>query len=374
MHASTSLFGTMNGGLYTGASGDTLAASVNSFSPIKSSNSSLVDVDISTSPPDLVHHSHHSIHHQLQQHHQQQPLHIPAKRATAEVRSGTASLWPVSGTTPIIGYSPTEPTTNGLSSSITNGNHSNTNGNSTSANNNSNTNNNNNNTSSTFGSSLHESPGSYSSSPPRSTTAATSTTSSLISPAAMATSAYHHGSSSHYPSLSSEIRRPPTAGLVDTKPNVSSTAAAAAAASLNFWQSDYHKYSNPSSCLTPTATDCQASFAAAHQAAAWNYPHPGQYLTSPEQAAAEARRHMDSGFHAADYTRLQYPHDGIYTHPPGKNFYVRNSPPLSFLLRTFSFSPPFPFLWLKISMPTNERHKNPVSQKFIMFLGSAAVT
>jgi hypothetical protein len=41
-------------------------------------------------------------------------------------------------------------------------------------------------------------------------------------------------------------------------------------------------------------------------------------MTSPEQAAAEARRHMDSGFHAADYTRLQYPHDGIYTHPPGK--------------------------------------------------------
>jgi hypothetical protein len=134
----------------------------------------------------------------------------------------------------------------------------------------------------------------------------------------MAASAYHHGPSSHYPGLASEIRRPPTAGLVDTKPNVSSSAAAAAAASLNFWQSDYHKYSNPSSCLTPTASDCQASFAAAHQA--WNYPHPGQYLTTPEQAAAEARRHMDTtGFHAADYTRLQYPHEGIYTHPPGKS-------------------------------------------------------
>ena len=267
MHASSSLFGTMNGGLYAAASGD-LSASVNSFSPIKSSTSSLVDVDISTSPPDLVHHPHHSIHHHLQQHHQQQPLHIPAKRPAPEVRSssGSASLWPVSGTTPIIGYSPTEPTSNGLSSSITNGNHSTTNGNgNSSSSNNNNNNNNNNNSSSTFVGSLHDSPGSYSSSPPRSTTAATSTTSSLISPSAMATSAYHHGSSSHYPSLSSDIRRPPTAGLIDTKPNVSSSAAAAAAASLNFWQSDYHKYSNPSTCLTPTATDCQASFAAAHQ-------------------------------------------------------------------------------------------------------------
>ena len=320
MHASNSLFGTMNGGLYSGTNGDTLAATVNSFSPIKSSSSSLVDVDISTSPPDLVHQSHHSIHHQIQQHHlQQPPLHIPAKRPAPEVRS-TSSLWSVTGTTPLTGYSPTEPTSNGLSGSITtNGNHNNNSG----SNNN---NNNNNSSSSAYVSNIHESPGSYSSSsPPRTSTAVTSSaitssanSSSLISPSSMAASAYHHGPSSHYPSLASEIRRPPTAGLVDTKPNVSSSAAAAAAASLNFWQSDYHKYSNPSSCLTPTASDCQASFAAAHQA--WNYPHPGQYLTTPEQAAAEARRHMDtSGFHAADYTRLQYPHEGIYTHPPGKD-------------------------------------------------------
>ena len=46
-------------------------------------------------------------------------------------------------------------------------------------------------------------------------------------------------------------------------------------------------------------------------------------LTSPEQAAAEAARARQmaadsAGFHAAaDYTRLQYPPDGIYTHPPG---------------------------------------------------------
>jgi hypothetical protein len=105
MHASNSLFGTMNGGLYAASSGDTLSASVNSFSPIKSGSSSLVDVDISTSPPDIVHHSHHSIHHQIQQHHQQQPLHIPAKRPAPEVRTNAgSSLWPVSGTTPIIGY------------------------------------------------------------------------------------------------------------------------------------------------------------------------------------------------------------------------------------------------------------------------------
>ena len=62
---------------------------------------------------------------------------------------------------------------------------------------------------------------------------------------------------------------------------------------------------------------------------AWNYPHPGQYaaaLASPEQAAAEAARARQmaadsaAGFHA-DYTRLQYPPDGIYTHPPGECHY-----------------------------------------------------
>ena len=233
MHASNSLFGTMNGGLYSGTNGDTLATTVNSFSPIKSSSSSLVDVDISTSPPDLVHQSHHSIHHQIQQHHlQQPPLHIPAKRPAPEVRS-TSSLWSVTGTTPLTGYSPTEPTSNGLSGSITtNGNHNNNSG--------SNNNNNNNSSSSAYVSNIHESPGSYSSSsPPRTSTAVTSTaitssanSSSLISPSSMAASAYHHGPSSHYPSLASEIRRPPTAGLVDTKPNVSSSAAAAQAAAL----------------------------------------------------------------------------------------------------------------------------------------------
>ena len=63
-------------------------------------------------------------------------------------------------------------------------------------------------------------------------------------------------------------------------------------------------------------------------AAGWNYPHPGQYpagLTgSSMDEAARARAAqaaMDAtSFHsaAADYSRLQYPHEtGIYTHPPG---------------------------------------------------------
>merc|ERR550532_592733 len=68
------------------------------------------------------------------------------------------------------------------------------------------------------------------------------------------------------------------------------------------------------------ASECSQMSAAnfaAHQAAA---------LTSPEQAAAEAARARQmaadsaAGFHA-DYTRLQYPPDGIYTHPPAGFFF-----------------------------------------------------
>ena len=155
-----------------------------------------------------------------------------------------------------------------------------------------------------------------------------------------ATSPY---STSHYSSLAASaeaVRRggaTPTGGLTDTKPG------------LSFWQNDYHKYAQAATAaVTPStaqvttgtpsvtmahavaASECaqsQMSAAAgfaAHQAAAWNYPHPGQYasaLASPEQAAAEAARARQmaaetAGFHA-DYTRLQYPPDGIYTHPPG---------------------------------------------------------
>jgi hypothetical protein len=163
--------------------------------------------------------------------------------------------------------------------------------------------------------------------------------------AASAASAYP---TSHYSSLaaSEAVRRgaTPTGTPTDTKPG------------LSFWQNDYHKYSVAAASAATTtqpggsssslaasaaavsshsaaaasmaaaaASECNQMTAAAgfaaHQAAAWNYPHHGQYgLASPEQAAAEAARArqmaVDSGFHA-DYTRLQYPPDGIYTHPPG---------------------------------------------------------
>ena len=162
---------------------------------------------------------------------------------------------------------------------------------------------------------------------------------------------------SHYSSFSASeaVRRATPTGTgsssVDTKPG------------LSLWQNDYHKYSQAAaaqasaaasasttsptstsaasgtsgsgtqgSCLTPTAAataasmDAAAGFAAHQTAAAWNYPHPGQYAASalastPEQAAVEAARARQmadtaAGFHA-DYTRLQYPPDGIYTHPPG---------------------------------------------------------
>ena len=163
----------------------------------------------------------------------------------------------------------------------------------------------------------------------------------------MAVSAASPYPSSHYSSLAASaeaVRRggagtpTGTSSLPDTKPT-----------GLNFWQSDYHKYSaaaaasaNPTTtsqgsttasvtmAAAVAASECSQMSAAAgfaaHQAAAWNYPHPGQYaaaLTSPEQAAAEAARARQmaadsaAGFHA-DYTRLQYPPDGIYTHPPGE--------------------------------------------------------
>lgn len=176
------------------------------------------------------------------------------------------------------------------------------------------------------------------------TNGSSASTASLESSMAVsaATSPY---SSSHYSSLAASaeaVRRggaTPTGGAItqDTKPG------------LSFWQSDYHKYSAAAaaSAGTPSTTqgttspsvtmaavaasECSQMSAAAgfaaHQAAAWNYPHPGQYaaaLASPEQAAAEAARARQmaadtAGFHA-DYTRLQYPPDGIYSHPPGKTF------------------------------------------------------
>ena len=65
-----------------------------------------------------------------------------------------------------------------------------------------------------------------------------------------------------------------------------------------------------------------ASVAAAECAAfppGWgNYPH-GYAAGISEAAAVEQARAASaatSGF--ADYSRLQYPHEGIYAHPPGK--------------------------------------------------------
>ena len=170
----------------------------------------------------------------------------------------------------------------------------------------------------------------------------------LMAVSAVSTSPY---ATSHYSSLAaSEAARrgggtTPTGNgsmTADTKPG------------LSFWQNDYHKYSVAAAASASTAavanaasqgastpgtpsvtmaavaaSECSQMSAAAgfaaHQAAAWNYPHPGQYaaaLASPEQAAAEAARARQmaaesAGFHTADYTRLQYPPDGIYAHPPG---------------------------------------------------------
>ncbi len=180
--------------------------------------------------------------------------------------------------------------------------------------------------------------------------------------------------SSHYSSLSAAssaeaVRRATPTGTssstsVDTKPG------------LNFWQNDYHKYSQAAaqaqasanasaavasaSTTSPTSTsatsggsgsesaaasaaaasavaaECNAAAGFAAHQSAWNYPHPGQYAaasslasTTAEQAAAEAarvRQMADSaaGFHT-DYTRLQYPPDGLYTHPPGTNPFFSNA-------------------------------------------------
>ena len=89
----------------------------------------------------------------------------------------------------------------------------------------------------------------------------------------------------------------------------------------------------PGSPGAASAVSAAAGFAS-HQAAAaaWNsYPHAGAYSAAaalattagagatPEQAA-EARRQMAAASDYADYTRLHYPPDGIYTQPPGESF------------------------------------------------------
>ena len=177
----------------------------------------------------------------------------------------------------------------------------------------------------------------------------TSSTTTAVDPLMAVSAATSPYATSHYSSLAaSEAARRGTGG---TTPNgTSGMTPADTKPGLSFWQNDYHKYSaaaaasasasttvgTQASTGTPSVTmaavaasECSQMSAAAgfaaHQAAAWNYPHPGQYaaaLASPEQAAAEAARARQmaadsAGFHA-DYTRLQYPPDGIYTHPPGK--------------------------------------------------------
>ena len=196
-----------------------------------------------------------------------------------------------------------------------------------------------------------------------------SSSSAAAAAAAMAATAY---APSHYPSLNSSAdlghRRlhvaAPTASaaalpVADTKPvpgglvtSPSSTPVSSSAAStLPFWQNDYHKYSSSTTGggsnvgagstgggtgtmgsspvgAAATAAECQAAAAAAafshhHQAAAsWNYPHPGNYglTTSPADEArarhAAAMTADAASFHT-DYSRLQYPPEGIYAHPPG---------------------------------------------------------
>ena len=174
----------------------------------------------------------------------------------------------------------------------------------------------------------------------------TSTVAPSVDPLMAVSAAASPYPTSHYSSLAASaeaVRRATPTGMTDTKPG------------LSFWQNDYHKYaaasaasagsgntttqsnSSPTAAASIAASECSQMTAAgfaAHQAAAWNYPHPGQYaaaLASPEQAAAEAARARQmaadsAGFHAAaDYTRLQYPPDGIYTHPPGNITYLRLS-------------------------------------------------
>ena len=316
-----SIFGSMNGSLYASpALGEPIInPNHNSISPIKSSP--LLDVDITAISPTSNGGQYHQS--QLTQH--QGPLHIPAKRLGLAVNSDTGSghrsgLSNSGNTSAWSSYSPTSDNTSGaVNGTSTNG---------TSFLQDSTTNYNNNNTTSPASPSRNgiRNRGEESSPIDHSLTsniasAAASAAAELTSQASAAMAATASYPTSHY-----------SASLAASEASRRAAAAAAAQQQTDsklssFWQNDYYKSATVASGLPPTVTEtCQPSAASfSHSAAAWNYPHPGGYaaaaaLATPEQAA-EARRHMaaaDHFNHAADYTRLQYAPDGIYSHPPGK--------------------------------------------------------
>ena len=329
--SASSIFGSMNGGLYTATPSlgePILNPNHNSISPIKSSP--LLDVDITAISPTTNGGQYHQNH--IQQN--QGPIHIPAKRLgvplptetssghrLSNTNTGNSSIWssPTSG----VEYSPTgDTTTPAVNGTSTNG---------TSFLQDSSANYNNNNTESPTSPSGggvrsrgdEASPINHTLSSSIASAAASAAAAELTSQASLAMAATASYPTSHY-----------SASLAAAEASRRSAAAAAVQQQTDtklssFWQNDYYKSATAASCLPPppSVTDtCQPSAASfSHTAAAWNYPHPGGYaaaaaLATPEQAA-EARRQMaaaDHFNHAADYTRLQYPHDGIYTHPPGK--------------------------------------------------------
>ena len=319
--SASSIFGSMNGSLYASpALGEPIInPNHNSISPIKSSP--LLDVDITAISPTSNGGQYHQS--QLTQH--QGPLHIPAKRLGLAVNSDTGSghrsgLSNSGNTSAWSSYSPTSDNTSGaVNGTSTNG---------TSFLQDSTTNYNNNNTTSPASPSRNgiRNRGEESSPIDHSLTsniasAAASAAAELTSQASAAMAATASYPTSHY-----------SASLAASEASRRAAAAAAAQQQTDsklssFWQNDYYKSATVASGLPPTVTEtCQPSAASfSHSAAAWNYPHPGGYaaaaaLATPEQAA-EARRHMaaaDHFNHAADYTRLQYAPDGIYSHPPGK--------------------------------------------------------
>ena len=329
--SASSIFGSMNGGLYaTPSLGEPiLNPNHNNISPIKSSP--LLDVDITAISPTAngggTYH-----HHQ----HNQGPLHIPAKRLvptesgsghrSANTNTGGSSAW--SSPTTGLGYSPTGDSTSGPVNGI-----SATNGTNFLQDSSSNYNNNNTTSPNSSGGGRNRfeskiegdesSPINHTlSSSVASAAAVSAAAAELTSHASLAMAATASYPTSHY-----------SASLAAAEASRRTAAAAAAQQQADtklssFWQNDYYKSATAASGLPPppTVTDtCQPSATSfSHTAAAWNYPHPGAgyaaALATPEQAA-EARRHMaaaDHFNHAADYTRLQYPPDGIYTHPPGK--------------------------------------------------------
>ena len=305
----------MNGGLYIASAPSHENNVTVHHSPTKPSPSVTLEVvsDQQTNNHGLHHHSP-----PINNHHQQHPLHIPAKRLGSGT-PGSGGLWSTSSGTGSTGYGSLDPTSSPFlspSSASTQNTVDQPTGSPNSSNNTSSNsyrdnngtsslnNNNNNNTS------------------PSSSSASSMTTAAASYPP------------SHYSSIAAmeaSARRPSAVAPVSSSSSLSAdTKPAVSMAGLSFWGNDYPKYS-AAGLQHPSAAGADAMCGAAaaafqHQSpASWNYPHPSQYaLTSPEQAAEVRARQMTadaaaaSSFHA-DYSRLQYPHEGIYTHPPGEN-------------------------------------------------------